>query len=75
MDGIPFQEEQLMNRFFTDLSRDSGNDLYLQLKERGVLVRHFGKERIADYVRITVGTRDQMERLLSEIRAILSAES
>ena len=33
MDGIPFPEEQLMNRFFTDLSRDSGNDLYLTAED------------------------------------------
>ena len=63
------------NFLFARSGRISGNDLYLRLKERGVLVRHFGKERIADYVRITVGTRDQMMRLLSEIQAILSDES
>jgi histidinol-phosphate aminotransferase len=63
------------NFLFARSDRISGIDLYLRLKERGVLVRHFGKERISDYVRITVGTRDQMERLLSEIQAILSAES
>ena len=60
------------NFLFARCDRISGNDLYLRLKERGVLVRHFSKERIDDYVRITVGTRSQMERLLSEIRAILS---
>ena len=60
------------NFLFARCDRISGNDLYLCLKERGVLVRHFSKERIDDYVRITVGTRSQMERLLNEIRAILS---
>ena len=61
------------NFLFARNDRIPGKDLYLKLKERGVLVRHFSRERIDDYVRITVGTRSQMERLLSEIQAILSA--
>ncbi|MGM9615373.1 MAG: histidinol-phosphate transaminase [Oscillospiraceae bacterium] len=50
----------------------SGFDLYAGLKARGVLVRHFAKDRIADFVRITIGTRAQMDILLDSIRAILN---
>lgn len=49
----------------------AGGDLYRKLKSRGVLVRHFEKPRISDYVRITVGTRDQMQILLDNISQIL----
>ena len=49
----------------------SGEQLYTRLKERGVLVRHFNGERIKDYCRITIGTRSEMERLISEIEYIL----
>ncbi|MBW2028625.1 MAG: histidinol-phosphate transaminase [Deltaproteobacteria bacterium] len=42
-----------------------GKDIYLKLKEKGILVRHFDVEGIKDFVRITIGTRDQMARLLS----------
>ena len=37
-------------------------------------MRHFEKPRISDYVRITIGTLDQMKALLHEIKAILKEE-
>ena len=45
--------------------------LYEKLKARGVLVRHFTKARIADYNRITIGTREQMDILFAAISDIL----
>ena len=48
-----------------------GGKIYLALKERGILVRHFDSERIADYNRITIGTREQMDTLLHTLRTIL----
>ena len=41
----------------------SGADLYSGLRQRGILVRHFTKARIKDFVRITIGTQEQMEKL------------
>ena len=41
----------------------TGDALYAGLRQRGILVRHFTKERIKDFVRITIGTQAQMERL------------
>ena len=48
-----------------------GEALYRRLKERGVLIRHFTKPEIAQFNRITIGTRQQMDILLANIRAIL----
>ena len=48
-----------------------GGQLYLDLKERGVLIRHFTLGRIRDYNRITVGTREQLDILLKHIKDIL----
>lgn len=49
-----------------------GKALYEKLKERGVLVRHFSGERIKDYVRISIGTNEDMTRFISTVKAILS---
>lgn len=48
-----------------------GEELYLKLKDRGVLIRHFTIDRIRDFNRITVGTREQIDILLDNIRDIL----
>jgi histidinol-phosphate aminotransferase len=44
--------------------------LYRRLKERGVLVRHFASPRTDAYLRITVGTPQQCERLVDELKAL-----
>ena len=48
-----------------------GEKLYLELKKRGVLIRHFTKARIRDYNRITVGTHEQLDILLDKIKEIM----
>ena len=59
------------NFLFAKTDRMSGGDLYRALRERGILVRHFDTPRIAEYNRITVGAPEEMEALLSAVRAIL----
>lgn len=54
--------------------RIDGETLYRELKARGVLVRHFGKERIRNFCRITIGTPEQMEILLTNIKALLDGK-
>ena len=46
----------------------TGADLYKGLRQRGILVRHFTKERIKDFVRITIGTQEQMEKLAAALK-------
>ena len=59
------------NFIFARSDRISGAEVYRRLRERAVLIRHFDKERIRDYNRITIGTREQMDILLKNIREIL----
>lgn len=51
-----------------------GKALYLALKERGILVRHFDKPKICDYNRITIGTKEQMEKFIATVKSILEAK-
>lgn len=48
-----------------------GEFLYSELKKKGVLVRHFAQERISDYIRITVGSTDEMNVFLKAVSNIL----
>ena len=41
------------------------------LKQRGILVRHFTAPRICNYNRITIGTMDQMQKLVSTVKQII----
>ena len=59
------------NFLFVRHNRLGGKAIYLALRERGVLVRHFDKDPLKDYNRITVGTRDEMDALISALRAII----
>lgn len=52
-----------------------GQKFYLELKDRGVLVRHFTSERIKDFNRITIGTRKQMEKFIEITKDILRSEN
>ena len=49
----------------------SGRDLYEELKKRGILVRYFDKPRLRAYVRITIGTQEQMETFINTVTEIL----
>jgi histidinol-phosphate aminotransferase len=59
------------NFLFAKSEKVGGEKLYLELKKRGILVRHFSKERIKDYNRITVGTEEQMAAFLAAVGQIL----
>ncbi|MBP5271892.1 MAG: histidinol-phosphate transaminase [Clostridia bacterium] len=58
------------NFLFVRTDRISGEDLYLALKEKGVLVRHFSDPKISDWVRVTIGTKTQMDVFLSKVEEI-----
>lgn len=49
-----------------------GQKLYLDLKAKGILVRHFETPRLRDYNRITIGSRMQMEELIRAIEELMA---
>ena len=65
-----FVPDSKANFVFAQTDWISGSDLYLRLKEKGILVRHFDKPRIENYVRITIGTREEMTALLEAVQSL-----
>ena len=59
------------NFVFARHPRHRGSALAVALREHGVLVRHFRKPRIEDFLRITVGTTDQCDRLIALLRRLI----
>jgi len=59
------------NFLFAKHAKIGGKALYTALRERGILVRHFDKPRLADYNRITVGSHTQMVTLCDTLEEIL----
>ena len=55
------------NFLFASTQHKDGGDLYRKLKEKGVLVRHFDAPRIENWLRITIGTPEQMTALLKAL--------
>src|SRR5258706_5968988 len=60
------------NFVFTRHPAHNGAALAAALRERAVLVRHFMLPRISDYLRLTVGSHQQIDKLLSALSSILN---
>ncbi|MFC1823679.1 histidinol-phosphate transaminase [Thermodesulfobacteriota bacterium] len=48
----------------------TGEEIYNRLKQKGILVRYFDVEGINNFVRITIGTKEAMNRLLTEVQEL-----
>ena len=59
------------NFVFASHKSISGEELYKGLKANGVLVRFFNKPRLDKYLRIIIGTREQMDALLAALDKII----
>ncbi len=60
------------NFFFAAHQNKSGKEIFEALKERGIYVRHWDKDRISDFLRITIGTDKQMDVLIENLKEILN---
>jgi len=61
------------NFIFAKHSKLSGFEIYVKLKEKGILVRQWDKPKISDHIRVTIGTRSQMEAFIKAIEEILES--
>ena len=82
MDTRAWTVQQLTDRGFTVLDsranfvfasteRINGGELYKKLKKSGILVRHFDAPRIENWLRITIGTPEQMQALMDAVDKIV----
>ena len=63
--------DSMTNFIFAKHPEIDGEKIYLDLKARGILVRHFSKESLCQYNRITVGNDEQMDALISALKEII----
>jgi histidinol-phosphate aminotransferase len=61
------------NFVFAAPSKLSAQGVADALRERGIIVRYFNKPRIDQYLRITIGTDDQNQALISALKLIIPA--
>ena len=56
------------NFIFASLPSKDAGDLAADLREKGIIVRHFNKPRINQFLRITIGTDEQNQRLVDTLK-------
>ncbi|MCM1386830.1 MAG: histidinol-phosphate transaminase [Bacillus sp. (in: Bacteria)] len=59
------------NFIFASHKSVKAQEIFEKLKERDIYVRHWNKERIDNYLRITIGTDEQMDALLAALKEII----
>jgi histidinol-phosphate aminotransferase len=59
------------NFIFAKHQKVAAEEIFEKLRERHIFVRHFHALRIEDYLRITIGTKEQMQILMSALEEIL----
>jgi histidinol-phosphate aminotransferase len=58
------------NFLFVRFPNIPGAEAFAKLRERGILVRHFNKDRIADFLRVSIGTDEEMDIFLAACEEI-----
>ena len=61
------------NFIFTRHPKHAGTKLYQSLRDRGIIVRYFKSPRIEEFLRITIGTDDQTDKLIAALKEILAS--
>lgn len=65
------QTNSITNFLFAKHPQYKGKDIYLKLKEKGVLVRHFDSDKLTEYNRITIGSDEQMKIFIDTLKDVL----
>ncbi len=62
------------NFVFVESDRLSGEAYFTGLREKNILVRHFGKDPVSNFVRITIGRDEDMDMLLAATKELLGKD-
>jgi histidinol-phosphate aminotransferase len=62
------------NFIFTRHTNRAASDLLARLREQKILVRHFTQARIANHLRISIGTQDECACLVQALQRILALQ-
>ena len=68
--GFDFPDSKA-NFIFARHKQRAAEDIFAALKQRNIYVRYFKKPRIDNYLRITIGTKEEMEQLMNALQEIL----
>lgn len=71
--GFTFPDS-MSNFIFAKHESADANEIFAKLKEKKIFVRHWNKPRISDYLRISIGTPEEMEKLISALGEILGKQ-
>jgi len=63
--------ESAANFLFISHKNTAASEIFDKLKSRGIYVRYFNKPRLDNHLRVTVGTDDEMDEFLDEIKDIV----
>ena len=64
--------DSMTNFIFAAHRKISGERIFQELKQRKIFVRHWNKPRISEYLRISIGTDEQMDILLHALQEIVN---
>lgn len=68
---VLFFPDAKANFIFARHPEVDANELFQALKENNIFVRHWNAPRIDQYLRITIGTREEMETLFDFLRTYI----
>lgn len=60
---------------FLFIKLNNAEQVYLQLKNRGILVRYFNRQGINDFIRVTVGKDEDMDIFIKELKSCISKKA
>ena len=71
--GFEYLESSANFIFVTHPEYDA-KELFDALRDNGIYVRYWGSKRIEQYMRVTIGTKEEMEVLFDFLKAYISGE-